>query len=233
MTTAQAATAPVHRTAKGAQRIQDLIVVAAERFLEHGFDAVAVDDLISCVGGSRRNVYSHFGGKEGLFRAAMLHVCNEMARPLDEMKIEGREVSEVLPSFGRGLVQIALSPRTLAVHRLLTTEGIRFPEIAQAMLASSYLKILDKLANWIAAHQASPASKLSSDIPAQVLAEQFMSMTSSDVKLRAIVGLVRPPLSDAEIDRVVSNAVRTFLYGAAASPSSLDRGKPRKAKHAK
>lgn len=221
MTTTQITSKPVHRTAKGAQRIQDLIEAAAERFLEQGFDAVAVDDLIAHVGGSRRNVYSHFGSKEGLFKAAMLHVCAEMAKPLDEMKIQGREVSEVLPSFGRGLVRTALSPRTLAVHRLLTTEGKRFPEIAQAMLASSYLKILDKLANWIAAHQAGPASKLSCEIPAQVLAEQFMSMTSSDVKLRAIVGLVLPPLSDAEIDKIVSNAVHTFLYGAAARPASL------------
>lgn len=218
MTTVQPSIAPMHRTAKGAQRIQDLIVAAAELFLEHGFDTVAVDDLISRVGGSRRNVYSHFGSKEGLFKAAMLHVCADMAKPLDEMTIEGREVNEVLLCFGRGLVQVALSPRTLAVHRLLTTEGKRFPEIAQAMLASSYLKILNKLATWIDTHQTSRTSKLSSEISAQVLAEQFISMTSSDVKLRAIVGLVHPPLSDLEIDRIVNNAIRTFLYGATLRP---------------
>ena len=205
---------------------------AAEQFLEHGFDAVAVDSLISYVGGSRRNVYSYFGGKEGLFKVAMLHVCSEMAKPLDEMKIEGREVSEVLPAFGRGLVQIALSPRTLAVHRLLTTEGKRFPEVAQAMWASSYLKVLDKLANWIAANQASTDSAFSRDIPAQVLAEQFMSLTSSDVKLRAIVGLLQPPLADAEVNHIVSNAVRTFLYGASVRDSSLNTSAPGKESHA-
>lgn len=216
------ASTPPHRTAKGAQRIQDLVTVAAERFLEQGFDAVAVDDLIACAGGSRRNVYSHFGGKEGLFKAAMLHVCEEMAKPLDEMKIEGQELAEVLPAFGRGLVRTALSPRTLAVHRLLTTEGRRFPEVAQAMWSSSYLKVLDKLANWIASHQARPDSGLSPEVPAAVLAEQFMSLTSSDVKLRAIVGLVRPPLADAEIERIVANAVRTFLHGASATGTHLD-----------
>ncbi|MEI7376685.1 TetR/AcrR family transcriptional regulator [Dickeya chrysanthemi] len=211
-------TAPTHRTAKGAQRIHDLIVVAAEQFLEHGFDTVAVDDLIARVGGSRRNIYSHFGGKEGLFHAAMLHVCEEMAKPLDQFTIEGREPDEVLPTFGRELVRTALSPRTLAVHRILTNEGNRFPEIAQAMLAASYLKILDKLATWIAAHQAKPASKISTRLPARVLAEKFISMTSSDVKLRAIVGLVHPPLSDTEIDDIVSSAVHTFLYGVAVQP---------------
>lgn len=210
--------APAHRTAKGAQRIQDLIEAAAERFLEQGFDAVAVDDLIARVGGSRRNVYSHFGNKQGLFEAAMMHVCNGMARPLDAMVIEGREVGEVLPAFGRELVLIALSPRTLAVHRLLTTEGGRFPGIAQAMLGASYSKIVHKLANWIAERQSGAAAGLAGDIPAQSLAEQFISMTSSDIKLRAIVGLVQAPVADAEIDRIVHNAVRTFLHGASAAP---------------
>lgn len=213
---------PAHRTIKGAQRVQELIAVAAEQFLENGFDAVAVDNLIARVGGSRRNVYDYFGGKEGLFKAAMLHVSTEMAKPLDEFKIEGLEIEEVLPAFGRQLVRTALSPQTLAVHRLLTNEGRRFPEVAQAMLAASYLKILDKLAVWIAAHQASPTSKLNPDISPAVLAEQFMSMTSSDVKLRAIVGLVQPPLSDTAIDKIVMSAVNTFLYGATAR-SALPR----------
>ncbi|MGM3175097.1 TetR/AcrR family transcriptional regulator [Dickeya lacustris] len=206
-------TTPAHRTAKGAQRVHDLIVVAAEQFLEHGFEAVAVDNLIARVGGSRRNVYSHFGGKEGLFKAAMLHVSNEMAKPLDKLTIAGREPEEVLPAFGRELVRTALSPRTLAVHRLLTNEGGRFPEIAQEMLAASYLKILDKLADWIATHQAKPASKISNAFPAKVLAEKFMSMTSSDIKLRAIVGLVSLPLSDEDIDNIVNHAVDIFLHG--------------------
>jgi AcrR family transcriptional regulator len=209
-----------HRTIKGAQRVQELIAVAAEQFLEIGFDAVAVDNLIGRVGGSRRNVYDYFGGKEGLFKAAMLHVSTEMAKPLDELKIEGLEAEVVLPAFGRQLVRTALSPQTLAVHRLLTNEGRRFPEVAQAMFAASYQKILDKLAIWIAAHQASPVSKLNPNISPTVLAEQFLSMTSSDVKLRAIVGLVHPPLSDAAIDKIVISAVNTFLYGAIARPAS-------------
>ncbi|WP_371856971.1 hypothetical protein [Pseudomonas sp. NFACC44-2] len=45
-------------------------------------------------------------------------------------------------------------------------------------------------------------------------------MTSSDVKLRAIVGLIHPPLSDMAIDTIVMNAVNTFLYGVTARTDS-------------
>lgn len=207
-----------HRTAKGAQRINDLVVIAAQMFLDKGFEAVAVDDLIARVGGSRRNVYSHFGGKEGLFEAAMLHVCAEMAKPLENLNINGLDPADVLPEFGRELVATALSPRTLAVHRLLTTEGKRFPKIAQAMLAASYEKVIDILATWIAAHQQSTNRKLTAEIPAKVLAVQFVSMISSDLKLRAIVGLLGDDLPAAKVDEVVSSAVHTLLYGAASRP---------------
>lgn len=207
-----------HRTAKGAQRINDLVVIAAQMFLDKGFEAVAVDDLIARVGGSRRNVYSHFGGKEGLFEAAMLHVCAEMAKPLENLNINGLDPADVLPEFGRELVATALSPRTLAVHRLLTTEGKRFPKIAQAMLAASYEKVIDILATWITAHQQSTNRKLTAEIPAKVLAVQFVSMISSDLKLRAIVGLLGGDLPAAKVDEVVSSAVHTLLYGAASRP---------------
>ncbi|WP_230440246.1 TetR/AcrR family transcriptional regulator [Xanthomonas melonis] len=215
---------PAHRTPKGAQRVHDLIVVASERFLEVGFDAVSVDDIIAAVGGSRRNVYAHFGGKEGLFKAAMLYVAAEMAKPLDALVIEGRTPADVLPVLGHTLVNTALSPRTLAVHRVLTNEGKRFPDIAQAMLSSSYLKIQAKVAAWIATQQGDAPGQFTTGLSAHVLAEQFMSMTASHVKLLAIVGLIAPPLHDSEIDVIVGNAVRTLLQGAAiGAPPAEDR----------
>ncbi|EKQ62714.1 TetR family transcriptional regulator [Xanthomonas citri pv. malvacearum str. GSPB2388] len=205
---------PKHRTAKGALRVEQLINAAAELFLERGFDGVAVDDLIARVGGSRGNVYTHFGGKEGLFKEAMLHVCKEISKPLEVLRIEGRDAADVLPSFGRALVQAALSPRVLAVHKLLTVEGQNFPEVAQAMLSVSYQKVVDLLTDWVAKQQATSDGRLSRDLPAHVLAEQFVSMVTSDVKLRVIVGWVKLPLPEEQVEALVSRAVHTFLHGA-------------------
>ena len=91
---------PKHRTAQAAQRIDTLTTVAAELFLERGFESVAVDDLIARVGGSRRNVYSHFGGKEGLFIEAMTRLCAELALPLEQLVIDAREPRKALSTFG-------------------------------------------------------------------------------------------------------------------------------------
>ncbi|MEE4921399.1 TetR/AcrR family transcriptional regulator [Pseudomonas alliivorans] len=200
-------------TSKGAQRVDNLTIIAAQLFLERGFDGVAVDDLISRAGGSRRNVYKHFGGKEGLFRAAMMYICSEMAKPLGQINILGLDAERILTAFGHELVRIALSPRTLAVHRVLTSEGKRFPEIAQAMLTSSYLKVVEILAAWITTQQTPEQPVFCEELPAEVLAVQFISLVSSDLKLRAIVGLVPTDLSGNKVDELVGSAVKTFLNG--------------------
>lgn len=213
-----------HRTAKGAQRLRDLISVAGKLFLERGFDDVSVEDLISRVGGSRSNIYSYFGGKQGLFKEAMTRLCAEVAKPLEQLSIQG-DPDEVLPFLGRQLLKSALSPRTLALHRLLVNEGRRFPEVAHAMWEVSYDKVVEILAQWIAEQQKRPDQGLSGAVPAKALAEQFVSMVASTAKLRAASGLMSAPLPDSEVEEIVSNAVSTFLYGASRAPTSVASGK--------
>ncbi|TEO19049.1 TetR/AcrR family transcriptional regulator [Pseudomonas aeruginosa] len=224
MVSEQRTSPPKHRTAKGAQRLQDLISVAAELFLERGFDGVAVDDLIARVGGSRSNIYNHFGGKEGLFQEAMTALCAEVAKPLEQLDIAQAEPSTVLPMLGRRLLISALSPRTLALHRLLVNEGRRFPQAAQAMWEVSYGKAINILAEWIAGQQVF-GQGLSNAVPARTLAEQFISLVAAHAKLEAASGLRTSPLSDIEMDDIVSHAVRTFLYGASSYPNKQGKEK--------
>lgn len=209
----QPTTPPKHRTAKGAKRLQDLISVAAELFLDHGYEGVAVDDLIARVGGSRSNVYSHFGGKEGLFKEAMISLCAEVVKPLEQLNISG-EPDEVLTFLGQRLLKTALMPHTLALNRVLVNEGRRFPNVAQAMWDVSYGKAVDILTRWIAGQQQLAEPTLSSALPAKTLAQHFIGLVVHDAKFRAASGLAAIPLPDSEVDEIVNHAVRTFLYGA-------------------
>jgi hypothetical protein len=38
-------------------------------FLERGYDAVSLDDIVHHAGGSKASIYKYFGSKEGLFKA--------------------------------------------------------------------------------------------------------------------------------------------------------------------
>jgi AcrR family transcriptional regulator len=206
---------PKHRTAKGKQRLDELVEVAAQLFLERGFEGVAVDELIARVGGSRRNVYAHFGGKEGLFIESVTQLCEELARPLTQLKIDNDQSWEGLQVFGCKLLQTALQPRALALHRLMIAEGARFPELSQAILKAGHLNATTILAGWIESTRNKPEGAVGSHLPSITLAQQFVDLVVTAPQLRALVGLDPHPLTRAQIRKIVIHAVDIFLHGAA------------------
>ncbi|WP_173911181.1 TetR/AcrR family transcriptional regulator [Acinetobacter sp. Marseille-Q1618] len=57
------------QTRRGQERRLALLLSANELFLEHGYDAVSLDDIVNHAGGSKASIYKYFGNKEGLFTA--------------------------------------------------------------------------------------------------------------------------------------------------------------------
>lgn len=213
MTSTSPDPAAPRRSARGAQRREALLTVAGELFLAHGYDAVALDDLIARAGGSRSTLYQYFGGKEGLYKAALVHQCAALAEPLAQLSLAEQTPAAALTVLGRHLLQAALAPRALAMHRLLVNDGHRFPAAARAMWEASYGRALDLLTAWIAARQQGPHAPFADTVPAAALAEQFMHMVSGHAKLCAVAGLLSLPLAPATAERMVAQAVHTFLQG--------------------
>ncbi|EZQ12443.1 TetR/AcrR family transcriptional regulator [Acinetobacter sp. Ver3] len=56
-------------TRRGQERRLALLLSANTLFLERGYDAVSLDDIVQHAGGSKASIYKYFGGKEGLFTA--------------------------------------------------------------------------------------------------------------------------------------------------------------------
>lgn len=56
-------------TRRGHERWLALLLSATELFLEKGYDAVSLDDVVNHAGGSKASIYKYFGSKEGLFTA--------------------------------------------------------------------------------------------------------------------------------------------------------------------
>lgn len=57
------------QTRRGQERRLALLVNACDLFLERGYDAVSLDDIVNHAGGSKASIYKYFGSKEGLFTA--------------------------------------------------------------------------------------------------------------------------------------------------------------------
>ena len=147
------------RTARGAERLRCLQTTAADMFLSCGYEGVSVDGLIDRVGGSRRNVYGAYGGKPGLFVAAVRGICEEIASQLTLLPMATAELRPGLVLYGCRLLELVLKPRNLAMHRLMVSEGQRFPELARSMCQTGRDSAAAELGRWLATHQASGAMR--------------------------------------------------------------------------
>src|SRR3546814_12122601 len=63
-----ASTAPMKRPSPDDRRAA-ILEAAGQVFFEQGYAATSIDAIIERAGGSKRNIYSEFGSKEGLFTA--------------------------------------------------------------------------------------------------------------------------------------------------------------------
>lgn len=204
------------RTERGAERLRRLRSTAAELFLRCGYEGVSVDMLIDAVGGSRRNVYGHFGSKEGLFVDAVRSVGEEITQPLQALSLEGLGLREGLETYARALLGLLLQPRVLAMHRLMVAEGSRFPELARSMCEASRDSEVARLALWMAGRQ--QRGELCGQVDASLLANRFVDLIACGPQLHALIGQLPADWQPDGAERHVRTSVDLFLHGALAPP---------------
>lgn len=192
---------------KGIERLKGLINSATDLFLEHGYKATSMDMLISRVGGSKRNIYERFGGKEGLFIAVISEECERLAVPLRTLVLSNLCVKQSLEKFAEEILSIIKQPRTIELHRLMIAEGKHFPHLSQAIWLAGQDQAKSILETWIKEQQ--ELKILSSSFTAALLAENFINLVVNKTQMQMLIGDVE---TSTEQDMVtISNAVSFFL----------------------
>lgn len=65
---------------------EEIIIKAADLFLNLGFKSVTMDDLANELGISKKTIYSHFPNKEKLVQAATLFILNAIDEGIEKIK---------------------------------------------------------------------------------------------------------------------------------------------------
>lgn len=192
---------------KGIERLRRLTNSATELFLEHGYEATSMDMLIQKVGGSRRNIYERFGGKEGLFAAIIAEECKKLAEPLESLTLEDGCVRQTLEKFGVEILHIIKQPRVLELHRLMITEGKRFPDLSRTIWSAGHHNAKSVLAGWIQRQQ--EQGKLRAALDASGLAYAFIHMVTGEAQLQLLSG--GPCTTEDQDKSTITLAVSLFL----------------------
>jgi TetR/AcrR family transcriptional regulator, mexJK operon transcriptional repressor len=186
-----------------------ILEVATHLFLTQGYGSTSIDAVAAGAGVSKRTFYSRFEDKAALF-AAVVHRIIAHVRPAPDVPlIEGATLHEVLTRLAGFILHAALDPTAIALHRLITAESARFPELARAVVESGGEQEASALIGDLLARRVRDP-RFSSEARA-FAAQQFLGMVIEQPRRRSMgLGV---PMTAAELEVWADNVVRLFLNG--------------------
>src|SRR5512134_2633277 len=110
---------------------QRLLAAAAERFLQEGFGGTSMNAIAIRARVSKRTLYSRFRNKSALFEAVLCDLLGRLA-PIDTLPLEEpAELDAALHKVACDMIVTTLKQEFLPVHRLITFEAQRRPELGR------------------------------------------------------------------------------------------------------
>ncbi len=177
---------------------------ATALFLRDGYAATSLEAVASAAGVSKRTLYARFAGKSELLRVVVARLVARWLPDFDAELARAGGLPDALRAAARVILATALRPEALALHRLITAEIGRFPELA--------LVLRDAGAGIGAERLAALLGRAGIADPAWA-AEQFMALVISVPQRRAL-GL-GAALDEPGREEWVARSVALFLGGLA------------------
>ncbi|WP_432260225.1 TetR/AcrR family transcriptional regulator [Cupriavidus sp. TMH.W2] len=203
---------PLRMTRRGEEKRALILSIAADMFLEHGYDGVSLDEIVKACGGSKTNVYNYFGGKDGLFVAVVERLCDRFLEKTEtSLDLSRCNAAQGLQKIAHGFLQSLLEERHLAFLRLIFAESRRFPALGNAWYTRGPAATCAYVAGFLSTQQAAGARLSASP---EVCALLFHGMVLASVLHRTLATGVRP--DDGEMQALVNDATALIVARGAA-----------------
>lgn len=118
---------------RSAGKRRAILDAATTAFVAAGYDATSMDDVARSAAVSKPTIYSHFGDKAGLFRAAILAAIDDAdanTRDLVAALPATRDLRHDLRRFARQHLADLMEPTVIRMRRRIIAEAERFPDLA-------------------------------------------------------------------------------------------------------
>ncbi len=203
-----------------AEKLGERILDAATSlFLSHGYGATSIEEVARRAGVSKRTFYHRFDDKPALFGAVVHRIVERLRPPAGAPFVEGADLAALLEHLAQLILNAALSPQALALHRLIVGESARFPKLAAVVnangAAEEAVELIAKLLE-----RESRAGKIALDDPS-FAARQFLYMIVAIPQRRAM-GL-GTPMGAGELRDWPRQVAGLFLEGCRWRPRAATR----------
>jgi TetR/AcrR family transcriptional regulator, mexJK operon transcriptional repressor len=200
----------------GSEQLRERILeTATELLFSQGYGATSIEAIARHARVSKRTFYHRFEDKPALMNAVVARLIDGLRPPANVALIEGQSLEEILVHLAVLILQAAMKPQALQLHRLIVAEAQRFPDLAAAVARSGGRQEAVTLISELLRKHAGERTLAVRD--AIFAAQQFLQMVVSLPRLRAL-GLGHP-MTSAELDAWARGTVALFLGGFASLAS--------------
>jgi AcrR family transcriptional regulator len=206
------------RTAAKRDAILD---IAAQAFIEMGYERASMAEISARVGGSKATLYGYFDSKEQLFVEVAKAVGEKhLEAAFAELEQTAADVRTVLQRFGEKMLGFLSQPDTLATQRMVIAEA-GHSDIGRRFYEAGPMRGLEAVAAYLQA--AMDGGQLRATDP-HVAAQHLSGLLQAEILPLSLLGM---PVntSRARIRHTVERALQVFLaaYGTLAHAARTPR----------
>ena len=193
--------------AAAAERDERLLEIATTMFMEQGFEATSMDGLAEAAAVGKATIYARWTDKTALFADVLRRRILQVYGPLEEeFRVTARgDLEATLRRAAGRLLEKSLAPGAVALGRILSVQGPRFPDLAQLAVTEGFGRQQRLIAGILAAHVDDPAWTIGDPMP---LAEHFLALVLGRAARFKVYGIATPP---DELAARTDSAVSLFL----------------------
>jgi AcrR family transcriptional regulator len=203
------------RPTRAAAELRDerLIEVAANLFMERGFEGASIDAVAEAAGVSKPTVYARYRDKADLFRAVLQRRIQLWLAPLSaaaeaQARAAGpKKVETTLHELSREMLALVMTPESASLQRILAAQSLHFPELAKLAYEEGWLRGVRAVASLL--EQFSVSGQIKVEDP-EIAADLFLNLVLGRSTRFALYGVATDPEAQ---ERRRQAAVELFLNG--------------------
>lgn len=119
------------REVRKQERRETILAISAQSFMDNGYAATSMSAIAAELGGSKGTLWSYFSSKEELFAAVLEDRTAAYREQLETLLDPEQDLRTALTDFCRSFIDKVTQPDSIALHRLISAETPRFPEIGR------------------------------------------------------------------------------------------------------
>jgi len=195
-------------------RVAELLDIATEVFVEHGFEGASTNEIAKRANCSKTTLYCRYPTKQALFIAVLERRTEMMFRELESALPDDAPTEKTLMEFGSRVLRIALSDEKIRLQRVVGMEAERFPELAARYFELGPDRGQKRLSRYLC--RQIERGRLIKEDP-HLMAEHFISLITGGPVTWKILGLRKDSGSKDHRKRVEA-ALRVFLRAYSVKP---------------